>query len=261
MQKCVIYARYSPGGNQTFQSIEGQLRVCKQFAKDNDLNIVTTYADEHMTGKNDNRPEFRKMIKDSAKCNWEFVIVYSIDRFARNRIESSLNKYALQKNGVVLLSATQKTSENADGSKNLDGILLESLYEGMAEYYSEELSQKVRRGQNESVEKGNFLGGPIPYGYNIVNKKYVINEAQAEVVKRIFGEYREGKTVDAIIQGLTNDCIYNNFNRKFSKTAVMNIFTCERYIGNLVFGDLRHDNCIPAIVSNKDFNFAQKRME
>lgn len=84
MNKAVIYARYS-SDTQTEQSIEGQLRVCQQYAKVNNILIVGTYIDRAMTGTNDLRPDFQRMIKDSAKHQWDMVLVYKLDRFSRDK--------------------------------------------------------------------------------------------------------------------------------------------------------------------------------
>ena len=128
MKSAVIYARYS-SASQTEQSIEGQLDVCQKYAQDNDLQIVDTYIDRAMTGKNDQRVAFQKLLSDSEKpVTWEIVLVYAIDRFGRNSIEIAVNKQRLKKNRKTLISATQRTSENIDGTKNLDGILLENMY-------------------------------------------------------------------------------------------------------------------------------------
>ena len=171
MKSAVIYARYS-SASQTEQSIEGQLDVCKKYAQDNDLKIVDTYIDRAMTGKNDQRAAFQKLLSDSEKpVTWEIVLVYAIDRFGRNSIEIAVNKQRLKKNRKTLISATQRTSENIDGTKNLDDILLENMYIGLAEYYSEELSQKILRGLNESRKKGFYCGGGVPYGYKVVARK------------------------------------------------------------------------------------------
>ncbi len=138
MKTAVIYARYS-SDNQTEQSIEGQLRVCEEFAQRNDILILNTYIDRAMTGTNDNRPDFQQMIKDSSKKEWDYVLVYKIDRFSRNKYETAKNKKILKDNGVKLLSAMENIPDTPEG------IILESLLEGMAEYYSAELAQKVKR--------------------------------------------------------------------------------------------------------------------
>ena len=122
-KKIVIYARYS-SDRQTEQSIEGQLRVCQEFAVKNDIKIIDTYIDRATTGTNDNRAAFQKMLSDSEKNPiWDIVLVYALDRFGRNTIDIAVNKQRLQKNNVILISATQRTSVNIDGSKNLDGII------------------------------------------------------------------------------------------------------------------------------------------
>ena len=140
MKKAVIYARYS-SDNQTEQSIEGQLRVCQDYAKRNDILILNTYIDRAMTGTNDNRPDFQQMIKDSNNRDFQNIIVYKIDRFSRNKYETAKYKKILKDNGVKLLSAMENIPDTPEG------IILESLLEGMAEYYSAELAQKVKRGQ------------------------------------------------------------------------------------------------------------------
>lgn len=130
MKQCVIYARYS-SERQTEQSIEGQLRVCYEFAKNNDLIVVHEYIDRAMTGTNDLRKEFQQMLSDSEKTKeWDICLVYALDRFGRNSIEQAINKFKLQKTGKIVISATQRTSRNIDGSQNLDGIILENMYVG-----------------------------------------------------------------------------------------------------------------------------------
>lgn len=142
----VIYARFS-SHNQTEQSIEGQLEVCKEYAKKNNYNIVGQYIDRAYTGTNDSRPDFQRMIEDSSKKLFEGVLVYQLDRFSRNRYDSALNKNKLKKNGVRVFSAKENISDDASG------ILMESVLEGMAEYYSAELSQKVKRGMSINAQK------------------------------------------------------------------------------------------------------------
>ena len=135
----VIYARYS-SDSQREESIDGQLRECKAFAVKNDFQIIGIYIDRALSAKTDNRPDFQKMIKDSASGKFEVIIVWKLDRFARNRYDSAHYKSVLRKNGVKIVSATEIISGNPEG------ILLESMIEGMAEYYSAELAEKVIRG-------------------------------------------------------------------------------------------------------------------
>lgn len=123
MQTAVIYARYSCD-QQTEQSIEGQLHVCKEYAEKNNIVILDTYIDRAMTGTNDNRPDFRRMIKDSAKRLWNMIIVYKLDRFSRNKYETAIHKKTLKDNGVKVVSAMENIPDTPEG------IILESLLEG-----------------------------------------------------------------------------------------------------------------------------------
>ena len=207
----VIYARFSSHA-QTEQSIEGQLRECYDYAKRNDLTIVSEYIDRALTGTTDKRPQFLKMIDDSKKKHFEYVLVYQLDRFARNRYDSANYKAKLKKNGVRVLSAKENISDDASG------ILIEGVLESMAEYYSAELSQKVKRGIRESLTKGYFIGGYGLFGYDVVDKRWVINSFEADVVRDVFNRYRNGEkvadtaeaeiTIAALAAGETVPAIY-----------------------------------------------------
>ena len=147
--KAVIYARYS-SDNQREESIEGQIRECTAFAVKNDITVLRHYIDRAYSAKTDNRPEFQNMIKDSAKHLFDMVIVWKLDRFSRNRYDSARYKALLKRNGVKVVSATEVISEGAEG------IILESVLEGYAEYYSADLAEKVSRGMTENALKGKF---------------------------------------------------------------------------------------------------------
>lgn len=185
MKTAVIYARYSCD-QQTEQSIDGQLRVCEDYAQRNGILILNTYIDRAMTGTNDNRPDFQRMIKDSSRREWNYVLVYKLDRFSRNKYESTIHKRTLKNNGVKVLSAMENIPDTPEG------IILESLLEGMNQYYSAELIQKVNRGIRESWLKGNSTGRVCTYGYREVDKKYVIEELEAEIVREVFTKYAQG---------------------------------------------------------------------
>lgn len=116
----VIYARFS-SHNQTEQSIEGQLKTCYEFAEKNGYTVVGEYIDRAISGTTDARPDFLRMIDDSAKKSFQYVLVYQLDRFARNRYDSATYKAKLKKNGVRVLSARENITDDASG------ILVEHL--------------------------------------------------------------------------------------------------------------------------------------
>ncbi len=114
MKTAVIYARYSCD-QQTEQSIDGQLRVCEDYAQRNGILILNTYIDRAMTGTNDNRPDFQRMLKDSARKEWDYVLVYKLDRFSRNKYETAIHKKTLRDNGVKVLSAMENIPDTPEG--------------------------------------------------------------------------------------------------------------------------------------------------
>ena len=102
LRTAVIYARYS-SAQQRDASIEQQVKVCQKYAADNGLTVLRMYDDHAMTGTNDNRPMFQQMIRDSASGAFSFVIVYSLDRFSRDRYDSAIHKHTLKERGVKVL--------------------------------------------------------------------------------------------------------------------------------------------------------------
>lgn len=180
--RAVIYARYS-SDNQREESIDGQIRECLEYAKYNEIEVVANYIDKALSAKTDNRPNFQKMIKDSFKGSFDIVLVWKLDRFSRNRFDSAHYKNILKKNGVKVVSAKETIAQDASG------ILLESMLEGYAEYYSAELAEKVKRGMTENALKGLWNGGQVPFGY-VINKerKLEIDTPNAPIVQEIFNK-------------------------------------------------------------------------
>ena len=249
MKTAVIYARYS-SDNQTEQSIEGQLRVCQEYAQRNDILIVNTYIDRAMTGTNDNRPDFQQMLRDSSKKEWNYVLVYKLDRFSRNKYEATIHKHTLHQNGIKVLSAMENIPDTPEG------IILEALLEGMNQYYSVELAQKVRRGMLESRLKGNFTGGIVPYGYRVENKKILIDETKAPVVQYMFKQYSLGIPASEISKNLTiQGAVYKG--KPFKKTTIYRILKNERYTGIYKLGDKVFTNLFPQIIDAETFNKVQ----
>lgn len=178
-QTAVIYARYS-SYRQDERSIEGQLEDCTRYAEANGLKVVGEYIDRAKSGTEaEHRDEFQRMIKDSEKNVFQIVLVYKLDRFARNRFDSATYKAKLKKHGVRVVSATEAISEEPEG------VILESMLEGLAEYYSKNLAQNVTRGMRVAREHGNFTGGTIPYGYRVQDHK-LVTSAYSITQKNVF---------------------------------------------------------------------------
>ena len=196
MLNVAIYGRYS-SNNQRDESIEGQTRAILEYCKRKNYNVVSEYYDRAKSATTDKRPEFQKMIKDSENGYFDIVLVHKLDRFARNKYDSALYKKKLKNNGVKVVSVT----ENLDDSP--ESIILESVIEGMAEYYSKNLAREVMKGLKENAYQCKHNGGTPPLGYDVnIEKKYIINKTEAKAVELIFQMYLDDYTSGDMIRKL-----------------------------------------------------------
>lgn len=242
----VIYARYS-SDKQTEQSIEGQLRHCTEYAKRCGYTLVGSYIDRAASGTTDRREKFQQMIEDSRKGQFQYIIVWKLDRFARNRYDSALYKNKLKKNGVKVVSATEALG---DGDES---IILEAMLEAMAEVYSRQISHNTSRGMRESALKGQTTGGNIPIGYKVENKFLVIDELRAETVRFIFKEYANGKTQTQICKECKEKGYVTKNGKQFTVNSIPTILKNHMYMGDYSFKGEIERSC-PAIIDKETFD-------
>lgn len=244
----VIYSRYSSIG-QNDQSIDGQIDACMKYAAQRGFRVVGQYIDRAISGTHaDGRPEFQRMIRDSKKGAFKYVLVWKLDRFARNRYDSAIYKNELKKQGVKVLSVT----EGIDAGN--DSIILEAVLEAMAEEYSRQLSQNVRRGIRQNAEKHLTIGGYTPLGYRVENKRLVVDEKEAEIVRFVFRSYADGMTKTEIAK----ECNRRGWRTKTGRPFTVNSFAImlknPTYIGTYTFKDeITVEGAIPAIVDGATF--------
>ena len=249
-RRAVIYARYS-SHSQRDVSIDQQLKACQQFAKRQDIEIVKIYDDRATTGTNDSRPGFQKMMKDAAKSQWDYVIVYTLDRFSRNRYDSAVNKRTLKNYGIKVLSAMENISDDPTG------ILMESMLEGLAEYYSAELSRKIKRGMDDNASKC-MCNGHIPYGYKRgEDGRFAIDELEAAVVQEIYSKIRDGVKISEIIHDLNSRGLQTKKKMPWSRSSFNTLLSNERYTGVYIYGDVRIPGGMPRIIDSDLFESVQ----
>jgi DNA invertase Pin-like site-specific DNA recombinase len=252
----VIYARYS-SHNQRDESIEGQLRECHDFAVKNGFTVIDEYCDRAISGKTDQRPSFQKLIKDSEKGRFEAVIMYTLDRFARNRYDSAIYKAKLKKNGVRVYYAKQPMPDTPEG------IILESVLEGYAEYYSENLSRNIKRGMKDNALQCLTTGGSgLALGYVIGNdKKFQIDPIGAKIVQEIFQMYADGVSATQIC----NHCNAMGYKTQrggaFNKNSLKTILRNEKYIGVYRYADIVVPDGVPAIIDKALFDKVQSMLK
>lgn len=253
----VIYARFS-SDRQREESIEGQLRECREYAKANDIRVVGEYIDRALSAskETEKRLDFQRMIKDSAKHQFDIVLVWKLDRFARSRYDSAHYKNLLKKNGVRVVSATERITDGPEG------IILESMLEGMAEYYSAELSEKIHRGQKENALKGKNNGGGVPLGYvlNKETKKLEIDPLTAPLVEEIFRRYANGELIRTIVKDFNTRNLKTQRGNPFSQSSFNVLLKNRKYIGEYQYHDIVIPGGVPAIISEELFERVQIRM-
>ena len=224
----VIYARYSEGPRQTDQSIEGQVADCRAYADAHGIDIIGLYADRHISGTStEGRDEFLRMMHDADLHRFDCVVTWKIDRFGRSREDIAVNKIRLRKAGVQLHYAKESVPEGPEG------ILLESLLEGLAEYYSADLRQKVTRGIRESAKKGRISAGQLPIGYtrSPEDQRVVVDPERAEAVREVFRRHIAGASVSDLQRVLYDHGIRSRSGKMPAQSVVYRMLRNEHYLG------------------------------
>ena len=248
----VIYARYSAGPEQTEMSIEGQVDDCKAYAKEKKIRIIKVYADRHISGKSTvGREAFLSMMAAAEKHAFDCIITWKIDRIGRSREDLALCKIKLKKAGVKLLYAKESVPDGPEG------ILLESLLEGLAEYYSADLKQKVLRGLREKAKKGIYPCGSLPVGYLKDKKtgKIILDEKKAPAIRRAFQEFAAGRQQGEILHELYLAGVYSKDGGTPARATLYRMLRNPRYKGEFEWDGIQIP--APAIVSDELFSAVQ----
>lgn len=274
IHKVALYARFS-SDNQRTESIDAQVRAMKKYCQQNSWQIVETYVDEARSATTDKRPNFQRMIEDSGKGIFDIVLVHKLDRFSRNRYDSAIYKSKLKKNHVNIFSVLERIDDSPES------VMMEAMLEGMAEYYSKNLSREVMKGMNETALQCKHTGGIPPLGYDLnSDRKLVINKIEAEAVKIIFSLFDEGYGYTHIIDILNQNGYKTKCGKMFGKNSLYEILGNEKYTGTFVFNRsasrndcfkrnnhkmkayddvIRIENGCPQIISKELFQSVQKR--
>ena len=228
--KAAIYARYS-SDNQREESITAQIRAAHEYCQKNGHEIIKEYTDEALSARTDDRPAFQQMITDAQEGLFEILIIHKVDRFSRNRYDAAFYKRILKKSGVKISYVDQHLDDSPES------VILESVLEGMAEYYSKNLAREVKKGQKENALQAKHNGGIPPLGYDVSpDKTYIINPDEAIIVKRIFSQYAKGIGLGTICTELNGAGFKTKRGSAFSKNGLYEILRNDKYIGNYTYG-------------------------
>ncbi|MFZ5897992.1 MAG: recombinase family protein, partial [Bacillota bacterium] len=278
MLRAAIYARFS-SDNQRDESIDAQVRLCRGHIERMGYVLVKTYADEAITGHTDDRPQFLQMIQDARAGLFDVLVVDKVDRFARDKYDSAIYKRELRKKcGVRIEYASQHIDESPEG------LMMETILEGFAHYFSLNLAREVMKGLKENAHRGLFCGGRPPLGYRTVPagspdkngrvpKTLELDPEVAPLIYRIFeiidagGGYREA-------QEATREGFIAVRGRPLSRNSIHDILKNERYTGTAVFDKgtkrnhrtagkkpIKVPDAFPAIVPREMWERVQAKMQ
>lgn len=274
--KAVAYARYS-SHHQTEASITAQFRAIHDYAKKHEIEIIREYTDEAESATTDDRPGFLRMIKEikAGQVEIDLLLVHKLDRFARNRYDSAIYRKTLAKAGVKLLAVDQPLDDSPESA------LLESVLEGIAEFYSKNLAREVMKGMKENAYQARFNGGWVPLGYDVADGKYLINEQEARVVRLIFSLFLEGCGYRKMQDKLNEQGYRTKRGKLFGKNSLYEILRNPKYAGYYVFNRaprridgkrnwhrrkkpeeiIAVPNAVPAIITEEVFQKVQEIMD
>lgn len=217
--------------------------------------VIAEYIDRALTARTDNRADFQRMISDSAKHQFTIVLVWKLDRFARNRYDSAIYKARLKKQGVRVISVKENLTDSPEG------IILEGMLESMAEYYSANLAVNVKRGQRETLIKGKFCGGKVPYGYKSVDGKLELDEKAVPTVRYIFEQYAQGTSKSDLIKLLNDKGVKSPRGLDLTINSFYYMLRNPIYAGHYTRANVVYDDIAPAIVDDDLFDKVQKRLK
>lgn len=265
----VIYARYS-SERQNELSIDAQIRECNEYAKKKSITIIGKYSDEAISGRTGNRDGFQRMLHDAKKKTFEIVLVHKIDRLARNRKLFEDAIWDLNELGIDVIAVAQ------DFGKSKEGRLMTGIVADLAQFYSENLAEETRKGHKEVALKGEFNGGLPPFGYDVENKKYVINEKEAPYVKKMFQTALNQDSYKELIREMRAAGIKGKRGKEIGRTQIYEILRNEHYTGVYRYSlneeenrtdrrakpnAIRLENAFPAIINKDLFNSVQKILD
>ena len=268
MKRAAIYTRVSSEEQVQGYSLDAQIDAIREYCASKGYEVAGEYVDGGYTGRNDKRPQFKRLIADAQDGLFEAVIVHKFDRFARNRAHSVIHKALLRDLGISVLSVAEPTDPD-----NPSSIITEGILEVVAEWYSANLGQEVRKGRTKGAKLGKYMGGFIRYGYKVDCESHtVIDETEAKNVLSIFQKAADGMPLRQIVLWLHNEGIPTKHpGGKWSAQRLSLMLKDEAYIGKAFFNKKKRKGGklvdgepvsmpYPAIVPEELFNRVRARL-
>lgn len=231
MKDAVIYARYS-SDKQDEASIEAQVRACREYAASKGYAVLEVYADEAVSGKGSktaSRKAYQKLLRDVNKGRFDTILIHKYDRVARNLGEHVNLEKKLKDRAVELIAVAQ------DFGSSVEAKIMKTLMWSLSEYYLDNLSNETKKGHRETAMKAKHNGGYAPFGYDVVNQEYVVNELEAGYVRKIFDAAANREGFTAIIEELAAAGITGKRGKPIKYTQIYEMLRNEKYTGTYIY--------------------------
>lgn len=271
MKDAVIYARYS-SDKQDEASIDAQVRACREYAASKGYAVLEVYADEAVSGKGSktaSRKAYQKLLQDVNKGRFDTILIHKYDRVARNLGEHVNLEKKLKDRAVELIAVAQ------DFGSSSEAKIMKTLMWSLSEYYLDNLSSETKKGHRETAMKAKHNGGYAPFGYDVVNQEYVVNELEAGYVRKIFDAAANREGFTAVIEELAAAGITGKRGKPIKYTQIYEMLRNEKYTGTYIYtpqeeerredrrskpNAIRIENALPQIISKAQFMEVQRIM-
>ena len=270
--KGAIYTRYSTS-NQTKNSTETQVNACVEYCKRNNIEVEFIFSDEETTGTNTQRQQYQNLLNVAENKLIDCVVLYDVTRGSRDVVDWFNFRKEMKALDIQVLSVTEQIGDIL----NPDNFLTELIHIGIGQHTVLQSRQKSIDAKYNKAKHAAFLGGFAPLGYDIVNQQYVINQKEAEVVRRIFNLYAQGSTYNEILEDIQKYGVLGKRGKPISKSTLNGLLQNQRYIGRYIWMENINremhrwvgkkndnaviiENAIPAIIDKETFLKVQERL-
>jgi DNA invertase Pin-like site-specific DNA recombinase len=231
-QRCAIYTRKSSeeGLDMEFNSLDAQREACEAYIASQKAEgwvcLRDRYDDGGFSGGTLERPALKDLIADIENGLIDIVVVYKIDRLSRALMDFSKLVEIFDKHGVTFVSVTQSFNTTTSMGRLTLNILL-----SFAQFEREVIGERIRDKVAASRKKGIWMGGPVPLGYNVKDRKLIVDPAEAETVRTIFTLYARSSSTAQVIRELDARAILTKTGRPYDKTSLLKTLHNKAYRG------------------------------
>ena len=235
MLRCAVYTRKSSeeGLEQEFNSLDAQRESCEAYIASQKsegwLLVPNRYDDGGISGATLERPALKRLLADIEAKRIDVVIVYKIDRLSRALMDFAKLVEVFDRNSVTFVSVTQSFNTTTSMGRLTLNILL-----SFAQFEREVIGERIRDKFAASRRKGMWMGGFVPLGYDVKDRKLVINKAEAKRVRMIFERFTKIGSATTLVRALRAEGVTGKQGKLVEKGYIYKLLNNRVYVGEAV---------------------------